>query len=140
MLLNQLLNIPSLVLREIASSSWAIGHQEYGCQSLVNPQAFVGNIVIWECRPHQQELRAWAENLVLGRPQAEELDKKVCFHKMEKYLGSSTAASCCDMFVHSADVTSQGSCEKVQVDAKDVFLKAIPPLHPSFGSIASCLG
>ncbi|KAK9867624.1 hypothetical protein WJX84_000248 [Apatococcus fuscideae] len=27
-------------------------------------------------RPHQQELRAWAENLVLGRPQPEEYDKK----------------------------------------------------------------
>ncbi|KAK9864724.1 hypothetical protein WJX84_007033 [Apatococcus fuscideae] len=27
-------------------------------------------------RPHQQELRAWAENLVLGRPQSEESDRK----------------------------------------------------------------
>ena len=34
--------------------------------------------MVWvACRPHQQELRAWAENLVLGRPQSEESDRKV---------------------------------------------------------------
>lgn len=38
-------------------------------------QAF--HVVAVGCRPHHQELRAWAENLVLARPSAEELDKKV---------------------------------------------------------------
>ena len=52
------------------------GFQVMFCQhSMV--LAAMSLIVMPGCRPHQQELRAWAENLVLGQPPAEELDKKV---------------------------------------------------------------